>query len=153
MERVIRRDLGVDKDHPVFIPCALYRKDGHTVTIHLLEGYVFVASGLPETAYFGLERQAYVNQVISTSGGSHGLRVLSVITNDHIREMQAKLRKMVSSEIPLGSEVLVLEGTYRHLTGKVTGVDEENAFIYIKLRSLEVVATVPRIFLQETQGA
>jgi len=76
-----------------------------------------------------------------------------VITNDHIREMQAKLRKMVSSEIPLGSEVLVLEGTYRHLTGKVTGVDEENAFIYIKLRSLEVVATVPRIFLQETQGA
>lgn len=149
LEVALRRDLGVDEDHAIFIPCALYRKDGRVVTIHLMEGYVFVASGLPETTYFNLERQPYVNKVMSTQSGPHRLRSLSVITNGHIQEMRSKLRKMTSSEIPVGADVLVLDGTYRHLTGRVTGMDEENAYIHIRLRSLEVVATVPRIFLEE----
>jgi len=149
LEVALRRDLGVDDDHAIFIPCSLYRKDGKVVTIHLMEGYVFVASGLPETAYFNLERQPYVHKVMSTQSGPHRMRVLSVITDKHILEMRAKLRKLTSSEIPVGAEVMVLDGTYRHLSGRVTGMDDENAYIHIRLRSLEVVATVPRIFLEE----
>ena len=152
LEAALRRDLGVEDSHPIFIPCALYRKDGRVVTIHLMEGYVFIASGLPETVYFALERQPYAAKVMSTQAGKHKMRVLSVITNSHIQEMKTKLRSMVSSEIPLGAQVVVLDGTYRHLTGKVTGMDAENAFVHIRLRSLEVVATVPRIFLEEFQG-
>lgn len=152
LEAALRRDLGVDADHGIFIPCALYRKDDKVVTLHLMEGYVFIASGLPETTYFRLERQPYVAKVLSTLTHPHRMRVLSVITNAHIQEMRAKLRSMISSEILVGAEVVVLDGTYRHLTGKVTGLDDENAFVYIKLRSLEVVATVPRIFLEEYQG-
>lgn len=152
LEAALRRDLGVDADHAIFIPCALYRKDGRVVTIHLMEGYVFIASGLPETTYFSLERQSYASKVLSTQTHPHRMRVLSVITNAHIQEMRNKLRSLVSSEIPVGAEVIVLDGTYRHLTGKVTGLDEGNAFVHIRLRSLEVVATVPRIFLEEHQG-
>lgn len=148
IEASLRRDLQVDQDHPLFIPCALYRREGRVTTIHLMEGYVFVASGLPDTRYFGLERQPYVNQVMSSKSGIHRMRTLSVITDAHIQEMMAKLQEMVSSEISVGAEVIVLEGTYRHLTGKVTGLDEHNAFVHIRLRSLEVVATVPRIFLE-----
>lgn len=148
LEGALRRDLGVEDDHAIFIPCALYRRDGRVVTIHLMEGYVFIASGLAETTYFGLERQAYVAKVMSTQSNRQQMRTLSVITNKHIREMQGKLRELTSSEIPVGAEVVVLDGTYRHLTGKVTGVEGDNAFIYIRLRSLEVVATVPRIFLE-----
>ena len=151
LEAVLRRDLGIDADHPVFIPCALYRRDGRVVTIHLMEGYVFVGTGLPETRYFALERQPYVAKVLSTIG-PHRMRVLSVITNDHIQEMRAKLRSLVSSEIPLGAAVVVLDGAYRHLTGTVTGIEDENAFVHIRLRSLEVIATVPRIFLEEHHG-
>lgn len=152
LEASLRRDLSVDDDHAIFVPCALYRKDGRVVTIHLMEGYVFVASGLPETVYFSLERQPYVYKVLSTQAGPHKIRVLSVIINAHIQEMRAKLQKLISSEIPLGADVVVTDGTYRHLTGKVTGLDESNAFVHIKLRSLEVVATVPRIFLEENQS-
>jgi transcription antitermination factor NusG len=147
IEASLRRDLGVDEDHPIFIPCALYQGDGRHTTIHLMEGYIFVASGLPETAYFRLEQQPYVAQVMSTQvRGS--LRVLSVITDTHIREMKAKLREMVTSEIPVGAQVRIQEGTYRNLIGRVTGIDNGSAFVHIRLRSLEVVATVPRIFLE-----
>ena len=148
LEASLRRDLGADDDHDVFIPCAIYRRDGRVVTIHLLEGYVFVASGLPETAYFNLERHPYVNQVMSTTSGPYHMRVLSVITDKHIQDMKAKLQSLVSSEIPVGAQVLVLDGIYRNLSGKVTGLEEDNAFVYISLRSLDVVATVPRIFLE-----
>lgn len=153
LEAVLRRDLGVDDDHPIFIPSSLYRRDGHVTIIHLMEGYVFVGSGLPETSYFSLERQPYVAQVMSTQGGKHRMRVLSVITDAHIQQMKAKLQEMVSSEIPVGAEVLVLEGTYRNLTGKITGLEGDNAFVHIRLRSLEVVATVPRIFLEDQSGS
>lgn len=153
LEALLRRDLGVGEDHDIFIPCALYRRDGRVVTVHLMEGYVFIASGLAETTYFNLERQPYVAKVISSEGGRHQIRTLSVITNAHIQDMRAKLRKMISSEIPVGADVVVLDGTYRHLTGQVTGLDDQNAFVHIRLRSLEVVATVPRIFLEENRGA
>lgn len=152
LEAALRQYLRVGDDHPFFIPCALYRRDGRVVTLHLMEGYLFIASGLAETAYFALEKLPYVSQVMSTRGGPHKMRVLSVIQNSHIEEMREKLHRMISSEIPLGAEVVILEGTYRHLKGQVTGIDGENAFVHISLRSLEVVITVPRIFLSDPDG-
>lgn len=152
LERSLRRDLEVDEDHPMFIPCTLFQRGGRVVTIHLMEGYVFIASGLPETKYFSLERQPYVNQVMSTMG-SHRMRVVSVITDAHVQRMRAELRRISCAEIPLGAEVRVTEGTYRNLTGMVTGIDGDSAFILICLRSLDVVATVPRIFLDDQTGS
>lgn len=152
LEASLRRDLGVDETHPMFIPCALYQSEGRRTVIHLMEGYVFVASGLAETDYFSLEQQPYVAQVMSTRAKG-SMRALSVITDAHIREMKAKLREMVTSEIPVGATVRIQEGTYQNLTGKVTGLDNGNAFIHIRLRSLEVVATVPRIFLESCRDS
>lgn len=152
LESILRHDLGVGDDHPIFIPCALYRKHGRVVTIHLMEGYVFIASGLPEMVYFALEKQPYVSKVLSSQPGRHRMRVLSVITHKHIQDMQAKLRLQISSEIPVGAKVKVLDGIYRNLSGMVTGLDDENAYVHIRLRSLEVVATVPRIFLEDNKG-
>ena len=152
LEETLRRDLGVDEDHPIFIPCTTYERSGQKTTFHLMEGYVFVASGLDEILYFRLERQPYVNKVMSTKAGKHRLRALSVITSTHIKEMQNKLQEMVSSEIPVGETVMVLEGTYKHLSGTIMGIENENAHVHISLRSLEVVATIPRIFLEASDG-
>ena len=57
IEEQIRQDLGVDESYPVFVPSMCYQKGGKKMTLHLMEGYVFVASGLPETKFFSLEKK------------------------------------------------------------------------------------------------
>ena len=146
LERSLRRDLGVDGDWPVFIPATTYVKNGKITTVHLLEGYAFVATGLAETLYFHLEQRAYVNSVMSQPGGG-GIRALSVISNANIEDMRLKLRELVSEDIEVGTNVKVTEGIYRALDGYVLGVEDDQVFIRIELRSLNVITRIPRIFL------
>ena len=152
LEKSLRRDLDVDDDFPVFIPVSLYERDGKIIPIHLMEGYVFVATGLDEVAYYALEKLPYVGQVMSTQQGPHKIRYLSVISNAQVESMRLKLRAMVSSEIPMQALVSILDGPYKGLEGRVIGLDEDNGFIRITLRSLDLVATVPRVFLEEIPG-
>jgi len=143
----LRKDLGVSSSHPVFVPSVVYRAGGQPVVLHLMEGYVFVASGLPETRYFALEKRAYVSQVMSTRGGPHGMRVPSVIPNAQILVLKHQLRGLVSFDIQVGETVHVLDGPYRGLEGVVQELDGDNAYMLIELRSIKIIATVPRIFL------
>ena len=149
LERQIRRDLHVDETYPIFIPIALFHRDGKVTPIHLVEGYVFIASGLDDVAYFALENRPYANAVMSTQQGKYKMRCLSVITDAQVRAMKEKLREMVSAEIRLHATVDVRGGTYGGLEGTVIGLDDQSGFVRIVLRSLDVVATVPRIFLED----
>lgn len=146
LEATLRRDLKSGPDHPIFIPAASYTRGNQNVTIHLMEGYVFVATGLGDVAYFRLEQLAYVERVL-TQEGPRSLRYVSVIQDSHIDQMRYRLRTMVTAEIALGAFVLILDGNYRQLEGQVIGLEEEFAYIRISLRSLELVVTVPRMFL------
>ena len=143
----IRRDLNAEANHGVFVPAVTYTKGRRAITIHLMEGYVFVASGLDETAYFALERKPYVAQVLSTLTGNRRMRTLSVIPDSQIREMKRQLRQMAASDIIMGAKVKVTEGTYRALEGIVVGLDDDHAAVKIELRSLKVLAFIPRLFL------
>lgn len=144
----LRSDLDVGDDHPVFVPSMVYRTGGRLITLHLMEGYVFVASGLPETQYFSLEKRPYVSQVMSGPGGPHGMRVLSVIPNSNILELQSKLRGLVASDIEIGASVSIHDGRYHGLDGTVLGLADEDAFVYVNLRSIKIIATVPLVFLE-----
>lgn len=147
----IRKDLSVEEDWPFFVPATTYVKNGKKVTIHLLEGYVFVGSGLTEVQYFALERKSLVNQVMS-SKGANGIRVLNVIQDSHVESMRQKLQELVSEDIEIGTQVKVIDGTYSELSGKVLGVDGDHVFVKLDLRSLSVITPVPRIFLQICEG-
>lgn len=146
----LRSDLRVDDTFPIFSPSITYPKGNRTITLHLVEGYVFVGSGLPETQYFALERKPYVAQVISSVGGPHNMRALNVISNADIESLKRQLRQMVSSDIQVDDLVRVLDGTYRALEGKVVGFDKnhESAYVYFVLRSLETVTSIPVVFLE-----
>lgn len=152
LEARLRKDLKLDDDFPVFIPAATYRKDNKTITTHLIEGYAFVASGLPEVDYFVLERRAYVNQVMTTMSES-GMRVLSTIPDQRVQELKHKLRVIVSEGITLGMQVEVIDGTYSKLIGEVVGLEDDYALVYFCLRSLKVIAKIPRVFLMEAGDA
>lgn len=149
LDRQIRRDLGVEDDHPIFIPSVIMDRGGTRTSYHLMEGYVFVASGLSEVQYFALESKHYVEQVMSTRQGPHRMRTLHTIPNSKIQQMRRNLVEMVTSGIGAGTHVRICEGQYRNLDGKVIGVEDSNAHVRVTLRSLDMVATVPRIFLEE----
>lgn len=139
-------ELGVAHDFPIFVPAATYPKGQKTITIQLMEGYVFVASGLPDTDYFNLERGPHVHKVLSASGPQR-IRGIQVITNSHIESLRQQLRQLLSSDIGALDRVQVIDGTYRGLDGVVVGLDGDSAFVEIHMRSLEMVATIPLVFL------
>lgn len=148
LEASLRRDLGVDSSFPVYVPVSLYKKDGKIIPLHLMQGYAFVASGLDDVVYFSLEKLPYVNQVVTTRQGPNRFRYLSVVSDSRIQELRDKMKELVTEDIPLNSRVSITEGSYKGLDGVVTGFHESDAYVNIVLRSIEIIATIPKVFLE-----
>lgn len=150
LARELRRALEVEDDWPVFIPARIYEKKGRSVTIHLMEGYAFVATGLDEVRYFRLEHTKLVEQVLSEKKGSEGIRVLSTISDSRVSELRRQLNEEVAADIVPGMEVLVTDGIYSKLEGTVLDVEGDYAIVRFELRSLKVLSKVPKVFLDTT---
>jgi len=148
LERTLRSDLSVDSNFPIFIPATSYKKDDKLITLRLMEGYVFVASGLPDTSYFALEQKPYVAQVMSSRPGPYKIRILSTVPDSQIAELKLQLQGLVSSDIAVYDQVRVIDGTYRSLEGTVMGIEGDKAYVKINLRSMEVIATILLILLE-----
>ena len=58
---------------------------------------------------------------------------------------------MLSSDIALYDKVTVIDGSYKSLEGVVMGIEKDKAFVKINLRSMEVIATIPLMFLEVTE--
>lgn len=143
----LRRLLGVEEDWPIFIPARVYEKKGKKITIHLMEGYAFIATGLDEVVYFRLEQTKLVEQVMATRG-SRGIRVLSVIPDGKIKDLRKQLSQEVAADIIPGMTVRVLDGIYSKLEGIVLDTEDDHAVIHFELRSLKVISKVPKAFLE-----
>ena len=148
LEQTLRHDLRVGPDFPVFVPAVTYRRGNRRTTIRLLEGYAFIGSGLPDLTYYGLENRSYVEKVMSTPTGPHRLRTLNTIPNSDIEDLKKKLKDELGSVVTVGDRVGIAEGTYKGLEGVVQGRNDENAFVKIDLRSMQIVATIPLAFLE-----
>lgn len=144
----IRTALGVEADWPVFIPAKVYSKGGKKVTVHLMEGYAFVASGLDEVNYFKLESERKLVTKVMAVLSPSGVRVLSTISDRQVRGLRKQLLERIASDISSGMSVKVNDGKYKGLDGEVLLVEEDYAIVFIKLRSLETVAKIPRVFLE-----
>jgi transcription antitermination factor NusG len=147
LEASIRRALSLEDDHPVFIPATSYSRGDRVVTLQLMEGYAFVATGLDEVVYFSLERTGYVNQVMSAVG-PNGMRVLQTIPHRNIEDMKRKLRGLAMLDVNPGDQVKVVEGKYSGLQMEVIDVEDEHVSVITKgLRSLSVITRLPKMFL------
>jgi transcription antitermination factor NusG len=145
-EHDLRRALRVGEDWPVFVPARSYERKGRRSTVHLLEGYAFVGSGLDEIHYFKLETGRLVTQVMCNLT-PNGMRVLRTVTDGEVMEMRRKLNAEVATDITPGMNVLVTDGTYSRLEGTVVGVEGDYAIVRFELRSLKVVTKVPKVHL------
>lgn len=146
LDAILRRDLRVDADFPIFIPYALFDKGGRKVSIRLVDGYAFVSSTLPETRYFKLENSPFVEVVLSTKNGS-GVRVLQTVADSHVQELRERLRRELEGTIEVGTDVRILKGNYANLTGPVVDVFSDRVAVHIPLRSREIVAVVPKTYV------
>ncbi len=147
LEEDLRDALGVEEAWPIFIPSKTYSKGGKKVTVHLMEGYAFVASGLDEVVYFRLEQ---VNKLVSKviTAKASGVRILSTITEVQVETLRRQLAERIATDITPGMSVGIVSGKYKGLEGVVDTVDGEFGVVYIKLRALEVLASIPRVFLE-----
>lgn len=147
LAQAIREGLGVATSHPIFVPSAIYNRGGRRITIHLMEGYVFAGSGLPETTYFSLEQDSpYVKAVLSSPSGG-GMRALSTIPHSAIQDMQHQLREQVATDLEVGMTVRVSEGVYANIPAEILEIEDDEALISIELRSLNIITQVPAVFL------
>ena len=96
---------------PVFVPSRTYRRGNKVKTVHLVEGYAFVGTGMDEQRYFALERSPskLVKQVMSTDTAG-GLRVLHTLGDDVIRKWRDSLRDEIEDRIRArfpGAEIII----------------------------------------------
>ena len=144
---ILRRALAVDESHPVFVPSLSYMSGNRRTTLHLMQGYVFVGSGLPEVQYYNLEGGCpYVKRIL-TSKSPSGMRVPSVIPDEGVQDMRRQLAEHVSSDVIPGMMVTVTEGTYAHMDGEILGVVDANAHVRFVLRSIDIITSIPKVFL------
>lgn len=142
----LRKELRVEEAWPVFIPARIYEKNGKRVTVHLMEGYAFVATGLDEIHYYRLEQTKLVEQVLSARG-ARGIRVLSTIPDGRVADFRRQLNEEVAADIVPGMTVVVTDGIYSKLEGTVLDVEGDHAVVRFELRSLKVISKVPKVFL------
>ncbi len=146
-EGVIRKAMQLDPSHGVFIPSMTYRKAGRIVTLHLMEGYAFVESGLPDTLYLKLEGHQDIRRVMSSASPS-GMKTPHTLSDSEIAKMRDKLRKMVMGDVTPGSTVNISDGPYKGMDGQVLDVEADYAILKIEMRSLAIVTKIPQVFLE-----
>ncbi len=143
---LLREALEVDSKFPVFIPAATYMSGNKRTTIHLMEGYAFVSTGLAETRYLALESTPYVRRVL-TQKAPTGMRVLSVIPETSIQDLKFQLSKHVATDVAVGMRVSVSEGVFAHLEGEVLVVEDTTACVSFPMRSANIITAIPLVLL------
>ncbi|NBR01104.1 MAG: hypothetical protein EBT79_11915 [Actinobacteria bacterium] len=150
---LLRDALSLSASHPVFIPSKSYTTGGRRVTIHLMEGYAFVASDGTELPYISRTDQPYVKRMLTTPTPT-GSRVLSVVADAVVLDMEANLAKHVGEEAQIGTWVSVNSGLYANMDGEVVdSTSSGNLVVRFRMRSLDAIVEVPRSFTVPCDGA
>jgi transcription antitermination factor NusG len=142
LEGSLRSLLGVDETFKVFVPYASYTKGGRTVSVRLIEGYAFVATGLPEVRYFALERSPFVARVFSSN--IRGMRVIHTLPNKEVEGMKSRLAESLSSDLEVGARVKITGGNYRDLEGVVVDLYDHRVAVKVEFRSLTSITILPK---------
>lgn len=148
LENLLRSEIGDEVG--IFIPSETHHKENHSVTVCLMEGYVFIEAGLPMAHYFDLESTASVSSVL-TRNVSDG-REVRCIPSSEIDSLRNQLKKEASKNLEEGDRVLITEGTYAHMEGEIIGFHHggEDAQVNVDdLKSVDVMTSVPAVFLEK----
>lgn len=143
LERYLRRHLGIDEDHPIYIPLHTYKKGGREIQLEGIQGYAFIASGLMDYDYFALEQHDYTRSVLSIDRGKY--RTITTLPDSSVQHIRDKIREEISTDLDEGMFIRVILGNYISLEGEIIGFDGDKALVEVGLRSIHAIVPIPRI--------
>jgi len=150
IEGHLRAVLGSEVD--IFVPYLTCSYNGRVSVFNVMEGYVFVTSGLDERVYMSVAYESpYLKSVLHKVRGT--TPVLMTVSDSKVRELQDKLGEMVAVEISEGMRVEVYRGICKGLIGQVVALDTKMAHVLIELRTLKTIRTIPRYALLPREEA
>jgi|11BtaG_2_1085332.scaffolds.fasta_scaffold26870_3 transcription antitermination factor NusG len=135
----------------IFIPYSKVEFKGRVTKLNVIEGYIFIESGLEEKEYFALSELPFIDNILHTSS-NRGMN-LNTIRNGDVEKLKDNLQKLIVADLELGMKVFVNSGVYRGIEGEVVGFteDKKSAFVYIELRTLKAIRAIPTYIL-DIQG-
>lgn len=148
---MLRAEMGEEAD--IFVPAATFTRRDTTVTICLMEGYVFVEAGLPSSRYFDLEALSVIRRALSRDESAG--RYLCYIEDHVIQDLRARLKEQTRRDVQVGDYVEICDGAYSALRGRILDVfeDRQRASIHIvDLKSMEVIVDLPFQFFERIEG-
>lgn len=140
LEKLIRSELRLEENHPIFIPIQTYHRGDKLVRIDGMQGYAFIGAGLNDHVYFSLEDTPFVRNVISQRGGH--LRTLCCVGDDAIEGVRDSIRREVNDDLVVGTEVRVRTGLFSYLEGTLLDRDGDDIIIQISMRSIHAIVRV-----------
>lgn len=145
LEKLLRAHGRLPTTHPIFIPSLTYVADGRKHFVSVMEGYVFVASGLDNTTIKNLLASPYVNSILSHGSGIR--RTLETVPDANIRDLRKRLSEMVGAELKEGMPVKVTEGPLLGVQGKIIEVldNQDTVLMIVNMRSLHAIREIPRL--------
>lgn len=143
--------LELGEDAEVFIPSITFSRRGSNMSVCLMEGYFFVKSGLPVTTYFALEDQPFVKRILTQDEDTD--RLICYVGGDVVNDLRRKLQDQAARTLQPDDYVVVVEGPFANLKGKIIDVfsDKGSATIHIvDLKSMEIIVELPFQFFEHT---
>jgi transcription antitermination factor NusG len=136
--------FGDDVDY--FIPIHHEKMGSYISKSILMEGYVFVRNShiVRENINEVKDQRIFLGPL--TIGGK-----LQTINSHIIGSLRKKLKKSTSKKIKVGSNVEILEGTFKKLIGEVMDVEEDGRKITVRIKRLsrEIIAPLPSTIVRE----
>jgi len=134
------------RGHDFFIPAAVTNLAGNRVVTKLIDNYVFVRGGLPDSAYKKPEGTRYLQAALMRPGR----KGYACVESKAIDKMRGQLDTTINQDIEVGDIVKILSGPYRNMVAQVIEeiVEQDKVQVQVTLRSKSAILSFPRSFLQ-----
>ena len=143
MEGAILQIFGTNVDY--FIPIHNEKMGSYVSMSTLMEGYAFVKdTSAARSSLLNMSDQRIFSGVLHQAGK------YQTISNKAVSELKRKLKKSLKKKFELGTKVMILEGTFKNLTGEVIGLEEggKKVILRIKRISREIIAPMPATLVE-----
>lgn len=151
IESLIQREIS--KSPEIFVPTISFEKNRDSISICLLEGYIFVEAGYPASFYFDLKRTPYIKKVFTKEGDTSDS--IRYIDDEYIEDIREELRKESVENLEEGDTVRIKEGTYENLEGRISNISDGDGEkkVSVKITELDamenLIIEIPQAFLEK----
>lgn len=133
----------------IFFPTHKEEVDGHWIKENVMPGYIFIKNSPEVKDPFVLETSRFFDGVVTVPSKRGKERKMELVKTSYIDHLRHKLKRLLNNNIEEGQEVIVTQGLYQNLVGKVTRViDDTRVKVVIDLSSRSVEVDIPQVCLK-----